>query len=72
MQKALLNALLMPHEEFKALQDAGNFTKLLVMQEEIKTLPFGAVWEEYLARQKTAAAWFTAVEQYERDVLKNR
>ncbi|GHV81921.1 L-rhamnose isomerase [Spirochaetia bacterium] len=72
MQKALLNALLMPHDELKALQDAGNFTKLLVMQEDLKTLPFGAVWEEYLARQRIAAEWFTVVEQYERDVLKKR
>ncbi|GHT92181.1 L-rhamnose isomerase [Spirochaetia bacterium] len=72
MQKALLNALLMPHDELKALQDAGNFSKLLVMQEELKTLPFGAVWEEYLARQGIAPAWFAAVEQYERDVLKKR
>ncbi|GHT57003.1 L-rhamnose isomerase [Spirochaetia bacterium] len=72
MQKALLNALLAPYDELKALQDAGNYSKLLVMQEELKTLPFGAVWEEYLARQKIAADWFPAVEQYERDVLKKR
>jgi L-rhamnose isomerase len=72
MQKALLNALLMPHDEFRALQDAANYSKLLVMQEEIKTLPFGAVWEEYLARQGIAADWFPAVEKYEQDVLKKR
>jgi L-rhamnose isomerase len=72
MQKALLYALLMPHDELKALQDAGNFSKLLVMQEELKTLPFGAVWEEYLKRERAAVDWFPKVEQYERDVLKNR
>ncbi|MDR0878341.1 MAG: L-rhamnose isomerase [Treponema sp.] len=72
MQKALLNALLMPHDEFKILQDAGNFSKLLVMQEEIKTLPFGAVWEEYLAREKVPVEWFSPVEQYEKNVLENR
>ncbi|GHV88163.1 L-rhamnose isomerase [Spirochaetia bacterium] len=72
MQKALLNALLIPHDDLKALQDAGNFTKLLVMQEELKTLPLGAVWEEYLARQGIAAGWYAAVEQYERDVLQKR
>jgi L-rhamnose isomerase len=72
MQKALLNALLTPHDELKALQDGGNFSKLLVMQEEVKTLPFGAVWEEYLARGGIAADWFAGVEQYERDVLKKR
>jgi L-rhamnose isomerase len=72
MQKALLNALLMPHDDLKSLQDAGNYSKLLGIQEEIKTLPFGAVWEEYLARQGIAPDWFPAVEKYEQDVLKKR
>ena len=72
-QKALLSALLIPHEEFKAMQDSGNFSKLLVMQEELKTLPFGAVWEEYLAREKVPAGnWFSLVEKYEAEELKKR
>jgi L-rhamnose isomerase len=72
-QKALLYALLIPHEEFKELQDSGNFSKLLVMQEEIKTLPFGAVWDEYLAKQKIPGAdWYGHVEKYETDVLSKR
>jgi L-rhamnose isomerase len=72
MQKALLFALLIPYDEFRALQDAGNFSKLLVMQEEIKTLPFGAVWEEYLTRESIPSNWFGKVEQYEEEVLKKR
>jgi L-rhamnose isomerase len=72
MQKALLNALLVPHDELRALQDAKHYTKLLVMQEELKTLPFGAVWEEYLARQGIAGDWFPVVEKYEREVLQKR
>jgi L-rhamnose isomerase len=72
-QKALLYAFLIPHEEFKELQDKGNYSKLMVMQEEIKTLPFGAVWDEYLARQKVPAAdWFSKVEAYEKDILQGR
>jgi L-rhamnose isomerase len=72
-QKALLWALLMPHAELRALQDAGNFTKLLVMQEEFKTLPFGAVWNEYLAREKTpGGGWYRQVEEYEKTVLSQR
>jgi len=72
-QKALLWALLMPHEELKALQDAGSFSKLMVMQEELKTLPFGAVWEEYLSREKISQGdWFGIVEKYEKDVLGKR
>ncbi|MHC6202883.1 L-rhamnose isomerase [Breznakiellaceae bacterium SP9] len=73
MQKALLNALLIPHGDMKKLQDTGSFSELLVCQEELKTLPFGAVWDEYLKRQKIAGGdWYTAVAQYENAVLKLR
>jgi L-rhamnose isomerase len=72
-QKALLSALLMPHAELKALQDSGSFSKLMVMQEELKTLPFGAVWEEYLRRQKVPSSdWFSLAEKYEREELRKR
>ena len=72
-QKALLWALLIPHAELKVLQDSENFSKLLVMQEELKTLPFGAVWDEYLSRQKVPASdWFTLVEKYEVEELRKR
>lgn len=72
-QKALLNAFLMPHDDLKKLQDQGNFSKLMVTQEELKTLPFGAVWDEYLARQKVPGGdWFAKAEKYERDVLLKR
>ncbi|MBR3094654.1 MAG: L-rhamnose isomerase, partial [Clostridia bacterium] len=42
-----LPGLLQPVEELRALQDAGNLTKLMVVQEELKTAPFGDVWNEY-------------------------
>jgi L-rhamnose isomerase len=72
-QKALLWALLMPHGELKAMQDSLDFSRLMVMQEELKTMPFGAVWDEYLARQKVPASdWYGLVEKYEEDVLKKR
>jgi L-rhamnose isomerase len=72
-QKALLYALLIPHDELKQLQDTGQYSRLLVMQEEIKTLPFGAIWEEYLSRLKVAGGdWFVEVEKYEKEVLSKR
>ncbi|AEF81857.1 L-rhamnose isomerase [Leadbettera azotonutricia] len=72
-QKALLNALLIPHADLKKLQDSENYSKLLAMQEELKTLPFGAVWDEYLARQKVPGAdWYGEVEKYEKEVLSKR
>ncbi|MDR1971883.1 MAG: L-rhamnose isomerase [Treponema sp.] len=73
VQKALLYALLQPHEALKKLQDAGNFSKLLVWQEELKTLPLGIVWEEYLRRQQIRGGdWFSSVETYEAQVLGRR
>ena len=73
MQKALLWALLMPHAELKTLQDEANFTKLMVEAEELKTLPFGAVWEEYLKRCNVAGEdWFGEVEAYEKKILNAR
>ena len=46
VQKALLGALLEP-PTLKEMQNKGNFTKLMVVSEEVKTLPFGEVWNEY-------------------------
>ncbi len=73
MQKALLFALLQPNAKLKALQEAGNYTELLVLQEEVKTLPFGDIWKEYLKRQNVPADdWFEKVKEYEKSVLANR
>lgn len=73
MQKALLYAVLQPNEKLKKLQDSGNYTELLVMQEEIKTLPYGDIWEEYLERQGVPGAeWFDIVKDYEKNVLSKR
>ncbi len=72
VQKALLNALLQPHAEMKALQDAHNTTKLMVMQEDLKTMPFGDVWAEYLRRENVEADYITPVVAYEKDVLAAR
>lgn len=74
LEKALLNALLTPHEQLRALQDAGRFTELLVAHEELKTLPMGAVWEELCTRAGVPAdgSWMDAVKQYEKDVFPTR
>ncbi|MBO4363489.1 MAG: L-rhamnose isomerase [Clostridia bacterium] len=73
-QKALLSALCTPNEYLKGLQDNAEFTKLMVMQEEIKTLPFGEVWAEYLRRNGIAddCSWFDEIEKYEKEVLSKR
>ena len=72
--KALLFALLQPDEALKAAQDAGDFTRRLMLQEEAKTLPFADVWEEYCTRQDVPAdgSWYDAVMEYEKKVLVER
>ncbi|MBQ1251180.1 MAG: L-rhamnose isomerase [Clostridia bacterium] len=74
LQKALLNALLEPSAQLRDLQNSGNFTKLMVMQEELKTMPFGEIWEEYCRRcgKPLDGQWFPMVEAYERDVQSKR
>ena len=73
-QKALLNALLLPNEELKGLQDKADFTRLMVRQEECKLLPFGDVWEEYCRRQNVPAGeeLLDEVVKYEKEVLSQR
>ena len=74
VQKALLFALLQPNAEMKKLQDEDNWTKLMVLQEELKTMPFGDVWEEYCKAcgKPVDGEWFPQVEQYEKEVLAKR
>lgn len=72
MQKALLYALLIPHAKLKKLQDKANFTELMVMQEEVKDLPFGAVWKEYLMREGLEKSYLPAIKRYESKILKER
>ncbi len=72
MQKALLYALLTNHEELKILQDNSGFTELMVKQEEYKTLPFGAVWKEYLKRENLSEDYLSEIKKYEKEILKER
>lgn len=73
-QKALLSALLTPNEMFKELQESNQLTKLLVLQEEIKTLPFGDIWEHYCETEGVPSdeKWYSEVEKYETEVLAKR
>lgn len=73
-RKALLNALLTPEAELAKYQNDADYTSLLVVSEEIKTAPFGAVWEELCERAKMPAGleWYEDVKQYEKEVLSLR
>lgn len=72
VRKALLYALLEPNERMKKLQNEADFTSLVVIHEELKTMPFGDVWDEYLKRTNTPADYPAEVNKYEKEVLEQR
>ena len=72
VQKALLFALLQPEAELKKLQDENNFTEVMYLQEEMKMMPMGEVWEEFLSREGVEKNYFAEVKKYESEVLSKR
>ena len=72
--KALLLAMLEPAARLRQAEAAGDFTSRLALMEESKTLPAGAVWDEYCRRQNVpvGADWIGEVKTYEREVLSGR
>ncbi len=72
VQKALLSALMTP--DLTKLQNEDNWTELMVVQEEVKTLPFGIVWNEYCRRcgVPVDGEWFASVKEYENEVQLKR
>ncbi len=72
--KALLVALLEPRERLRHLEATGDHAGRLAMIEELKSLPFGAVWNEHCRRQNVATgmAWIEEVRSYEKRVLSKR
>lgn len=72
VQKALLFALLEPSNLLKNMQNNSDFTQLMIVQEELKTAPFGDIWNEYLERENTPVEYFAEVKRYEQEVLSKR
>ena len=74
MMKALLLALLEPTKQLQQYEHDGDFTARLALMEELKTLPFGAVWDTFCIRGGVpdGIAWMDAIKQYEQDVLSTR
>ena len=73
LQKALLLALLEP-PAIRAAELADDNTARLALQEEAKSLPFGAVWDQFCEAKDVpiAEAWLAEVKRYEGDVLLKR
>lgn len=74
MQKALLLALVEPTEQLVAYEKDFDFTSRLAMYEEIKTLPFGAVWDYFCEKNNVPVGdeWLAEVRKYEKEVLLKR
>ena len=74
MLKALLAALLEPTQKLRDLEAAADFTQRLALLEEMKTMPFGAVWDHYCLVNgvPVGPAWIADVQTYEKAVLSRR
>ncbi|MEQ1903632.1 MAG: L-rhamnose isomerase [Pirellulaceae bacterium] len=74
MLKALLFALLEPTARLREAEASGDFTYRLMLLEEIKTMPLGAVWDYYCetAGVPVGPAWLATVKSYESKTLFKR
>ena len=72
--KALLKALVEPIGRLRECEAAADYTGRLALQEEIKGLPWGAVWDHYCARAAMPPrdAWLSEIRAYEKAVLSSR
>ena len=72
-RKALLIAMLTPNEKLADLQKADRYTELMMLQEELKGYPWGAVWDEYCASCGVKGDdWYAEVADYEKNVRSKR
>jgi len=74
MLKALLLALLEPGDKLRDCEQRGDYAARLGLLEELKSMPFGAVWDYYCQTQGAPIGrqWLDNVRQYERAVLDKR
>lgn len=74
MQKALLKAMLEPTCMIRKMESDGDFTGRLAMLEEMKSMPWQAVWDAYCEKKgvPVSTAWLDEVRAYEKTVLAKR
>ncbi|MGM0156148.1 L-rhamnose isomerase [Enterococcus sp. AZ191] len=70
-QKALLKAMLEPTEDLKAIELDFDYTKRIVLTEELKDFPYADVWNYFCALNNVPVGmdWYEEVKNYEKDVL---
>ncbi len=73
-RKAILFAMLDPSAELKRLYSSGDKAGCLAMMDEMKTMPFGAVWSELCKKAGIPddGEWMDEVRKYEKKVLAGR
>ena len=74
VQKSLLYALLQPWETLREYEENGQYFQRLAFLEELKTLPFGPVWDYFCLKNNVPVgySWIKEIEKYENDVLRKR
>jgi L-rhamnose isomerase len=72
--KAILLALLEPRDMLRKEEASGNLTARLALGEEVKDLPYGAVWDRYCEQQgvPVGVAWLDRVNEHEHNVQAKR
>ena len=72
--KSILYALLQPTEILQNYEERGQLFQRLALLEELKTLPFGAVWDYYCYKHNVPVGkdWIKNVEEYELTILSKR
>lgn len=73
-KKAFMIALLEPSGMLKEMEEAGQLFERLAMLEELRTKPFGAVWDYYCLQEGVAVGedLVTEIQRYESEVLSGR
>jgi len=74
VQKAFLIALLEPTQELVKLEESGKNFERLAMLEELKTMPYSAVWDYFCLQEgvPVGADYISEIQQYEQEVLSRR
>lgn len=69
--KALLKAMVEPIDRLRECEAAADYTARLALQEDIKSLPWGVVWDQYCAAANVPGGgrWLDEVREYERSVM---
>jgi L-rhamnose isomerase len=72
--RALLMALLEPAEQLRKLDIVGDYTARLALLEELKGLPFGAVWDYFCLQQgvPVGISFMDEIRAYEKEELSKR